>query len=200
MDSTLEEWEKHLAELHLWFGEGGARFDQLPGILYAATGTPAAADCDARWFVRRLAERNSQNAQRLVRIMDSMPNNTSVVLLFTLGDLKLLFTGDAEQESWAFMLRDEQASAQLRDIRVLKVSHHGSTNGTRREGFWDRLARRTTDPDDRERLVTLLSTTSGPHDGVPARELKDTLHACSRCLSTHPCDNQQPPWEVTLRA
>lgn len=56
---------------------------------------------------------------------DENLNNGSLVLLMTYQDKKILLTGDAEREVWQALLADEK----LKDIDVLKVPHHGSTNG-----------------------------------------------------------------------
>jgi beta-lactamase superfamily II metal-dependent hydrolase len=56
-------------------------------------------------------------------------NNTSVVLLLEWNDKRLLFPGDAERESWRLMWQNMEP--ELSDpVHLLKVSHHGSHNGT----------------------------------------------------------------------
>ena len=56
-------------------------------------------------------------------------NNTSVVLLLEWRNKKLLFPGDAEHHSWELMWQN--ANAELSSpLNFLKVSHHGSHNGT----------------------------------------------------------------------
>jgi len=52
-------------------------------------------------------------------------NNGSLVLLMTYGDMKILFTGDAEGEVWAALNQAQR----LVDVDVLQVSHHGSSQG-----------------------------------------------------------------------
>lgn len=53
------------------------------------------------------------------------PNNNSIVLLYTNGNDKILFTGDAEAEI--------EKNINPGDIDLLKVGHHGSYSSTTRE-------------------------------------------------------------------
>ena len=55
-------------------------------------------------------------------------NNTSVVLLLEWKGRRLIFPGDAEQESWKLI--DTNSKALNDPIDFLKVSHHGSCTGT----------------------------------------------------------------------
>jgi beta-lactamase superfamily II metal-dependent hydrolase len=55
-------------------------------------------------------------------------NNTSVVLLLEWKGRRLIFPGDAEQESWKLI--DVKSKALKKPIDFLKVSHHGSCTGT----------------------------------------------------------------------
>lgn len=57
----------------------------------------------------------------------SDPNNASIVFRLSYGSTRFLFPGDCELESWSRMLPNAQAKLQA---DVLKVSHHGSRNGT----------------------------------------------------------------------
>lgn len=56
-------------------------------------------------------------------------NNTSVVLLLEWRGRRLLFPGDAEHESWTLMWKNTHSKL-LEPVDFLKVSHHGSYNGT----------------------------------------------------------------------
>jgi competence protein ComEC len=51
-------------------------------------------------------------------------NNSSVVLLITLGTSDALLTGDAEIET-----EEQMANTALPDVELMKASHHGSKNG-----------------------------------------------------------------------
>ncbi|MGC9366468.1 MAG: MBL fold metallo-hydrolase [bacterium] len=52
-------------------------------------------------------------------------NNNSIVFTVNYGQIKFLFTGDSETENNNYLINNYNM-----DIDVLKVSHHGSTNGT----------------------------------------------------------------------
>lgn len=56
-------------------------------------------------------------------------NNTSVVLLLEWKGRRLIFPGDAEHESWNLMWKNSHAEL-AHAVDFLKVSHHGSCNGT----------------------------------------------------------------------
>jgi competence protein ComEC len=58
-------------------------------------------------------------------IIDSDPNNNSVVLQIKLGSVSYILTGDAEAKVW-----NKIASSIPADTRFFKVPHHGSVNGT----------------------------------------------------------------------
>ncbi len=79
---------------------------------------------DLKRAVHRMQERSARRA-------DHTANNLSLVLRLTptpsgLQEWRILLTGDAEESSWTSMVaRGESLSA-----RILKVSHHGSSNGT----------------------------------------------------------------------
>ena len=112
-----------------------------------------------RWLVDRMHEQDTHSLLRLVRTLDDAMNNTSVILLLTVGERRLLFPGDAQIESWSYSLRGRPAAALKADLATVdlyKVGHHGSRNASPRSlvRMWQ----------DRERHVTsLMSTLSGVH-------------------------------------
>lgn len=104
---------------------------------------------------------------------DSLKNNTSVVLLLEWQGRRLLFTGDAEwhgsgveegqrSTTWDVMLHiPEVRQLLLRPLDLLKVSHHGSHNGTPfLEGGKEQVLAQILDP---ERSQIVVSTVSGKH-------------------------------------
>ena len=62
--------------------------------------------------------------------LDADINNTSLILLFRVGDEYLLFPGDAQWGPWELALGDAEAVELLKKVTFLKVSHHSSHNGT----------------------------------------------------------------------
>ena len=140
---------------------------------------------ESRWFVRRLRALRAQQLLGLVRSMDDALNNTSVILLFEAGGKKLLFPGDAQWENWELALHKN--GAQLKDVDVYKVGHHGSLNATPKT-LWNAFTRKSEDRDQPGRLMTVMSTRSDSKHGheendteVPRRTLVTEL----KKLSTH---------------
>lgn len=95
-----------------------------------------------------------------LREIDKAANNSSVVLELEWEGWVLLFPGDAEEKSWAIMERQDL----LRPAHFLKVSHHGSINGSPEEAMEKVLPRQA--PDGRRRVV-VVSTEVGAYSGVP---------------------------------
>jgi hypothetical protein len=62
----------------------------------------------------------------LLGAVDRTRNNTSIVMRWTYGQTRLLFTGDAEETSWAIM-RQKQVPL---GAHAIKVGHHGSINAS----------------------------------------------------------------------
>lgn len=62
--------------------------------------------------------------------LDKAVNGTSLVLVFEIGDVCLLFPGDAQWGTWAAIVEDEQAMELLARTTFWKVGHHGSHNAT----------------------------------------------------------------------
>jgi competence protein ComEC len=60
-------------------------------------------------------------------VADDNENNRSIVLKWTFGDVDFLTTGDAEQPVEAKIM--QQFGDELR-CEVLKIDHHGSSDGT----------------------------------------------------------------------
>jgi beta-lactamase superfamily II metal-dependent hydrolase len=73
---------------------------------------------------------------------------------------RLLLAGDAEERSWEIMRR----RGLLRPAHVLKISHHGSHNGSPPEGL--DLVLPVHPPDTRPRHA-IVSTAKGAYSGVP---------------------------------
>jgi len=58
---------------------------------------------------------------------DSNANKLSYVLLITHKEKKILLTGDAEQETWEYLLNNY--TKELKNIDILKAAHHGRDSG-----------------------------------------------------------------------
>lgn len=119
-----------------------------------------------RWFIRRVRESRGNQLLQLVRILDKALNNTSVILLFEVGDKKLLFPGDAQIENWEYALGKDEFVELLKDTYLYKVGHHGSRNATPKT-LWEYFDRKTKNKNNKDRLVSLLSTMHGKHGHKP---------------------------------
>lgn len=73
---------------------------------------------------------NDQLGLELAFRLDSVLNNTSLMLVFVIGKAVLLFPGDAQWGSWKLALEDANCRALLERVTFLKVGHHGSHNST----------------------------------------------------------------------
>jgi len=141
----------------------------------------------ARWFVRRMRGIHAQQLLELVRIVDNYMNNTSLILLFTVGNKRLLFPGDAQIENWEYALKvatDKKDNLKaLAGVTTYKVGHHGSLNATPKT-LWNGFKKKG------QGLETLLSTRLGKHGHaasgteVPRRLLVEALTANSTLHST----------------
>ncbi|TQM33995.1 hypothetical protein [Microbacterium kyungheense] len=144
-------------------------------IAAAEAGDAAEADADGygdsvpvgpgpvRWLIDNLKAQRTHSLLRLVRNLDDALNNTSLLLLFEIGGLSLLFPGDAQIENWQHTLKrfakEPELRAKLASVDLYKVGHHGSRNATPRT-LWSLWKDR---PDTLPRLTTLMSTRSGVH-------------------------------------
>jgi hypothetical protein len=121
---------------------------------------------EVRWFIEQTRRINADQMLELVRELDTVLNNTSVILLLEAGKRKLLFPGDAQIENWAFALRNPKWRALLADVDLYKVGHHGSRNATPKS-LW-KLFRHKGPDGDVDRLQSLCSTRSGKHGSTRA--------------------------------
>lgn len=136
----------------------------------------------ARWLLERLQSHQQSALQRLVELVDNAINNTSLILLFTVGgSRRLLFPGDTQIENWQFALgqaeKDPALRHRLERCDLYKVGHHGSRNATPKSLF-----RLWTQPKVRSHPMTaLMSTLPGPYGktadtAVPRQTLVDALN------------------------
>lgn len=154
-----------------------------------------------RWLTDRMGRQQLNSLLRIVRILDDVLNNTSVILLFEVPaagrTLRLLFGGDAQIENWEYALKIASNRVtnlkKLREVDLYKVGHHGSRNATPRTLFnlW-------TEPDTQEReMVALMSTKPGvhgksPETAVPRKTLVAALDTRMRLFSTEKLTAKNP--------
>jgi hypothetical protein len=136
---------------------------------------------EARWFRDRIAKLSGEQLLEIVRVLDDQMNNTSLILLFQVGDRKLLFPGDAQIENWTWALVDAPDAAKtqklLAEVDFYKVGHHGSRNATPKTLLWENFGKRS----GRDKLICALSTMKGKHGTaqkqteVPRKTLLEAL-------------------------
>lgn len=145
-----------------------------------------------RWFIRRMNALRGEQLLEIVRSLDKVMNNTSIILLFEVGDKKLLFPGDAQIESWAYALKEPKNKAAtetlLRGVSLYKVGHHGSRNATPKT-LWAMVKPQNVAP-SHAILQTVVSTKAGKHGHekdateVPRLTLVEELRKSSSYFST----------------
>jgi hypothetical protein len=186
----------------------------------AASGSPDQAALEAprtngdigeagpvRWLTKRMGRQQLNSLLRIVRILDDVLNNTSVILLFELPALpggaprRLLFPGDAQIENWEYALKVVPERKDnldlLRGVDLYQVGHHGSRNATPRTLFnlWD-------EPETQGRpMSAVLSTKAGVHGdspatAVPRKTLVAALDTRMTLFSTQSLTSAQPFYEL----
>lgn len=92
--------------------------------------------------------------------IDKAANNSSIVFCLKWRGWKLLFTGDAEVRSWKKM----NEKGVLKPVHFLKISHHGSHNGTPEPSLLNQVL-----PPGQQngRRVALVTTWRGTYNNVP---------------------------------
>jgi hypothetical protein len=123
---------------------------------------------EARWVIPEIERMRSEEMLGLVRSLDAVLNNTSLILLFEIGEKRLLFPGDAQIENWSYALNaapnHKDIRARLADASFYKVGHHGSLNATPKT-LWDAFKHQG-EADTPGRLATMVSTLAGKHGSV----------------------------------
>lgn len=142
---------------------------------------------DVRWYRYHAQIEQAEALLSIVRTLDDAMNNTSLILLFEIGDTCLLFPGDAQWENWRYALAQEKYKKLLARVNVYKVGHHGSLNATPKtlwKGFDNKGGAGSA-----HRLLSLLSTRNGLHGdseetAVPRSTLVTALKANSTLIDT----------------
>jgi hypothetical protein len=151
---------------------------------------------DARWYRYHAQREQAESLLSIVRTLDTAMNNTSLVLLFEIGDTCLLFPGDAQWENWSFALGQAKYRKLLGRVNVYKVGHHGSLNATPKT-LWKGFTNKGS-PTKPHRLVSLLSTKEGVHGDSPATAVpRSTLVTALKENSTFVDTRDAKPSELS---
>jgi beta-lactamase superfamily II metal-dependent hydrolase len=101
--------------------------------------------------------------------LDSAVNGTSLMLVFKIGRIHLLFPGDAQWGTWRAALDDPDWNRLLSKTRFYKVGHHGSHNATPIE-----FVEKTLDGIDKlAAMVSVRPRSNWPH--IPRKPLLGAL-------------------------
>jgi beta-lactamase superfamily II metal-dependent hydrolase len=133
------------------------------------------AGVDAGAFYTLVQARESGLVDNILAI-DKAANNSSVVFVLEWRGRRLLFPGDAEVSSWK-MMRDHGV---LAPVDFLKVSHHGSHNGTPDPEILDAFF----PTGAASRRLAVISTWNDTYSGIPHDPTNDKLRARGRLKST----------------
>lgn len=139
--------------------DAGGRVTRRPRRSTPPQPTPPAG-VDVGAFLSLLEARRGGVVDNLLAI-DKAANNTSIVFALEWRGWRLLFAGDAETRSWRTMARENV----LKPVHFLKVSHHGSHNGTPTEQIFDSILPPVA-PDQRQRHAA-ISTWTDTYSGIP---------------------------------
>jgi beta-lactamase superfamily II metal-dependent hydrolase len=115
---------------------------------------------DVGAFLGLVKARRSGAIDNVLEI-DKAANNTSIVFALEWRGWRLLFAGDAEIRSWKTMARE----GVLKPVHFLKVSHHGSHNGTPADDVFEAILP-AAPPDNRPRTAA-ISTWEDTYPGIP---------------------------------
>jgi beta-lactamase superfamily II metal-dependent hydrolase len=138
---------------------------------------------DAGAFYQLVEARQNGYVENLLAI-DKAKNNTSIVFCLEWRKWRLLFAGDAEVRSWKEMNKQEMLET---PVHFLKISHHGSHNGTPAIELVDKIMPKNP-PDSRKRSA-LVSTCVETYGGVPHGDTIDLLKTRCEVHSTEPLEN-----------
>jgi hypothetical protein len=159
------------------------------GRVFRGAQTYATAPAYTRWFLKRMRSIRGEQLLGIVRALDKVMNNTSLILLFEVNGKKLLFPGDAQIENWSYALSKPAIRRLLSTVNVYKVGHHGSRNATPKT-LWNGFKNRSTKKTDKKRLKSFMSTMKDKHGKatsnteVPRRTLVTALQSESELFNT----------------
>jgi beta-lactamase superfamily II metal-dependent hydrolase len=161
---------------------------RVPGTARAKQARNAGLPPNVRWFVKQSRQIRATQLLSLVRDLDTVMSNTSVILLLEVGKRKILLPGDAQIENWSYALSQPEWRDLLAEVDLYKVGHHGSLNATPKP-LWA-LFKNKGGPSTRNRLETLCSTRAGRYGSVasgtevPRRVLVQEVERESRFTSS----------------
>lgn len=125
----------------------------------------------------------SEYAERIV-------NNTSLVIRFDYlsknKSVSLLFPGDAQFESWQKIIEASKRNDQPITSQFLKVSHHGSHNGTSNSIVKNIFTK------DKKSNIAVISTLSGVYGSVNEVPSKKVLQILKNYATVYSTEKKKP--------
>lgn len=132
------------------------------------------AGVDAGAFYDLVEWRESGLSENILAI-DKAANNSSVVFMLEWRGKRLLFAGDAELGSWRMM----QQQSVFKPVDFLKVSHHGSHNGTPDGAILDAFLPKA----GANKRTAVISTWEDTYSGIPHAPTNDKLRERSTLMT-----------------
>ncbi len=173
-EEDTSDYYKPLLPMALGAGAGAGAAGAVAGNAAQVPLVPPAG-VDAGAFYDLVERRASGFADNLLAI-DKAANNTSVVFCIEWRGKRLLFAGDAELSSWRMM----GAQAMLKPVDFIKVSHHGSHNGTPDAALFDTILPQGGSAN----RCAAISTWEETYNGIPHDSTNNRLRARCKLLST----------------
>ena len=125
-------------------------------------------------FLRQIGQLIPQVSEAKRRIPSLTPNQASVVLLFSIGDVAILLGADLEKRGWLEVL-DDYGDVSCRPS-VFKVPHHGSKDA-HEDRVWNEIL-------DRDPIVTLTPWRRGGQELPTQDDARRILSFSSRAYVT----------------
>jgi hypothetical protein len=186
-------WLRRAADLPSMVSSGGIERQAEQALFEPATPNESLDELSPnhRWIARRVAKLRKDMLLPIVRALDNAMNNTSLILLFQVGEKSFLFPGDAQWENWEYALvaapKKDTYRKMLSQVDLYKVGHHGSLNATPKL-LWELFARKGK-AGVPNRLRSVMSTKHGihgesPETAVPRSTLVRELEKHSDHVST----------------
>ena len=191
-EARLEVWapEEDTSDYYGRFFPVALGLERKPGGEVSLHEPAPPAGVDASAFYNLLSWRRRAVGDDLLAI-DKAANNTSIVFSLEWRGWRLLFAGDAELRSWKTMKKH----GVLKPVHFLKVSHHGSHNGTPDGDIFEAILP-VRPPDGRQRCA-VISAYDGTYSGIPHGPTDERLR--SRCsLSTTLGSRSAPYMDLTF--
>jgi beta-lactamase superfamily II metal-dependent hydrolase len=131
--SAYEPFERKTATEHHDEADDDADAAEVPepfGVTWVVKAREYSVGAVERRRVEQLAIAGAVSPLEMVYRLDRSINGTSLVVVIEVGDVKLLFPGDAQWGTWNAILQNAETRRLVEYATLYKVGHHGSHNAT----------------------------------------------------------------------